>query len=89
MIARLKYLLTFSLGALVVVACGGAPASVHERILDVDSGMLRGMVIEDDRPLAFCKTTTCYVYEDYDVRRVKKYIVGLEEQLRAMQKRCK
>lgn len=82
-----KYLIGALLGMGFVVACGSTPIPIHEYIIDVDAQMLRGPKPKDDKPLSFCKGTLCYAYEDTDVRSIKKYIVELENQLKACQQK--
>lgn len=74
------------IGALLIVACGAGSIPIHEYILDVDKGMLRASKPKDDKPIAFCQSTICYVYEDQDVRKIKKYIIELETRLKNCQK---
>lgn len=85
----MRSLLAFFLGAFTIAACGSMTRSglVHEYIIDVDSQTLKGARAEDDKPLSYCKAVFCYAYEDSDIRKIKKYIVDLEEQLKACQKK--
>ncbi len=77
----------FALAVLPFIACGSAP-SVREYIIDVQAQMLRASNEKEDEPLTVCeKTFVCYAYKDHDVRKIKKYIVELEEQLKACQKK--
>jgi hypothetical protein len=85
---KTSHFLAFSLGVFVVVACGGRKApSIIERILDVDTQTLAAEDEKNDLPITVCKEDECYVYLDADVRRIKKYIIAIEERLKACEKK--
>ena len=69
---------------LVCFSCGSAP-SVKEYVLDAKAHVLKGYKPADDKPESFCEKNICYVYEDADVRRIKKYIAQLSEKLKSCQ----
>lgn len=76
-----RFLFGLLIGSSLTAACGSI-AHVREYILDVPASMLRGPKEKDDKPLDFCKTSVCYVYEDREVRDIKKYISELEIRLK-------
>lgn len=76
----------FLFGISLIAACASAPMPVHEYILDVKAQMLRGQSTKDDVPITHCATTACYVYEDSDVRKIKKYISENEIRLKDCKK---
>ncbi len=82
----MKYLLGMFMGILVMVACGSAPFSVSEYILDVKEQKLLGIKAKYDKPLSYCEATICYVYSDEDIKKVKKYVVELETRLASCEK---
>lgn len=74
----------FILFFVCVASCGSSP-SIIERLIDVDEdakGMLIAPKKEDDLPLSYCAKSKCYVYNEEDVKKIKKYIATLEARLR-------
>ena len=76
-----QYFTGFFTCLFMFMACGVAP-SIVDRIIDVDHNNLRADKPEDDLSLDYCKINICYGYKDEDVRKLKKYIVELEDRLK-------
>ena len=81
--SRAKRVALFSV-LFAIVSCGSAP-SVKEYILipPETGGRLLADEPSDDLPLQKCGPLECYVYFENDVEKIKKYIVTLEERLKA------
>ncbi len=82
----MRYIIGMSIGILVMVACGSAPFSVTEYILDVKDQALRASKPKYDKPISFCDEHICYVYENEDIKKIKKYVIEIETRLKSCEK---
>lgn len=74
------------LGVSFIVACGAMPMP-HEYIIDVPGQKLKAYDPKFDKPLDWCKDNICYAYEDLEIRKIKKYIVELENRVKKCEKK--
>lgn len=75
----------------LLCGCAGAPSVTERRVVPGPDaqGTLLAPESKDDLPLTHCLSEPCYSFMENDVKKIKKYIISLESQLKKCESKPK